>query len=210
MAYRIEIVRKDNQKISKWSGGTTKELFIYPKDAIYSEGNFKWRLSSAVVDVEESVFTSLPRVERIIMVIQGELLLKHEGHHTVNLKQYEQDSFSGHWITRSFGKVRDFNLMMEKGNCGKLEVIFINENENIDIVWEKHLDNSKIVSSKAVAFYMVKGKVEVNFLNGKKEILYEEDLLLISGDLGDDLPLTKIKNSSEKAEIIKAEVYYLE
>lgn len=206
MSYGIEIVRKGDQKTSKWSGGTTTELFIYPKDAIYSERNFEWRLSSAIVDIEESVFTSLPGIERIIMIIEGELLLKHEGHHTAKLKKYEQDSFSGNWTTRSFGKVRDFNLMMKKGSSGSLEAIFINENESIDVKLKKELEVSKKFSSKAQAFYIVKGNIEVNFSDDKKETLSQGDLLLISGSLEEDFPLMRVRNGNEKAEIIKADI----
>ena len=46
------------------------------------------------------------------MIIEGQLLLEHEGHHNATLKALEQDSFSGDWTTTSFGKVTDFNLML--------------------------------------------------------------------------------------------------
>ena len=126
MSYNIEIIRKKQHKTSEWSGGTTTELYIYPKDSLYGDRNFKWRLSSAKVEVEQSTFTSLPGISRLIMVIEGELLLKHEGHHNAVLKAFEQDSFSGEWTTTSFGKVIDFNLMMAQGYKGKLEAISVN------------------------------------------------------------------------------------
>ena len=37
MCYSIELIRKEEQKTTNWSGGTTTELAIYPKDAIYSQ-----------------------------------------------------------------------------------------------------------------------------------------------------------------------------
>ena len=30
MSYNIEIIRENQYKTSKWSGGTTTELYIYP------------------------------------------------------------------------------------------------------------------------------------------------------------------------------------
>ena len=134
MSYNIEIIRENQHKTSKWSGGTTTELYIYPEDSLYGQRNFKWRLSSAKVEVEKSTFTSLPGISRHIMVIEGELFLEHEGHHNATLKAFEQDSFSGEWTTTSFGKVTDFNLMLAKGYKGKLEAISFNSGEFKDIL----------------------------------------------------------------------------
>ena len=85
MCYSIELIKKEEQTTTNWSGGTTTELAIYPKDAIYSQRNFKWRLSSAVVNDEKSTFTSLKGIWRLIMVLDGELTLEHKGKHTVHL-----------------------------------------------------------------------------------------------------------------------------
>jgi len=103
-------------KTTTWSGGTTSELFIYPEGSEFKTGNYQLRLSIATVEVEESNFTSLPGVERTLMVLEGELRLKHEGEHEIILKPLEKDHFSGDWNTQSWGKVTDFNLMT-KGNC---------------------------------------------------------------------------------------------
>lgn len=129
MGYSIEIIRKAEQNTSIWSGGTTTQLAIFPKDAVYSERNFLWRISSAKVEVEESLFTHLPGIWRWIMVLEGELRLEHEGHHKAILVPFEQDSFSGDWTTRSFGKVTDFNLMMAHGCEGELEAIRLEKGE---------------------------------------------------------------------------------
>ncbi|SDK12142.1 HutD family protein [Natronincola ferrireducens] len=104
MTYEIELIKKHQLQTNRWSGGTTTQLAIYPKDAIYSnEGNFTWRLSSARVEVEESVFTPLPNIQRVLMIIEGELLLQHQGHHKSILKPFDQDRFSGSWTTKSVG-----------------------------------------------------------------------------------------------------------
>jgi environmental stress-induced protein Ves len=86
--YSVEILRKNEFEVSTWSGGSTTQLYIFPRDALYSEREFKWRLSSAKVEVEESVFTPLPGFSRIIMVIEGEIHLEHQGHHSAVLKDY--------------------------------------------------------------------------------------------------------------------------
>ena len=42
------------------SGGTTTQIAIFPSDTPYSTRDFLWRVSSAVVTDEKSIFTPLP------------------------------------------------------------------------------------------------------------------------------------------------------
>ena len=111
----VELVRRDQQCVSAWSGGTTTEIAIYPKGAAYSRRDFLWRISSAHVDALESEFTSLPGIWRLIMVLEGDMTLKHEHHHSVRLRPFQQDVFAGDWVTRSRGRATDFNIMLTAG-----------------------------------------------------------------------------------------------
>lgn len=119
----MKLIKKDNLKVAKWSGGTTTEIAIYPQDTVYSDRDFIWRISSAVVSDEESTFTNLQGYDRILMVLEGELTINHEGHHSCILRKFEQDRFDGGWITHSQGKVTDFNLMMRQNSNGNIEVL---------------------------------------------------------------------------------------
>lgn len=179
MPYKIQIIKKAKQKTSNWSGGTTTELSIYPKDASYAKRNFKWRLSSAIVNAEESSFTSLPGFWRLIMIIDGEILLKHEGHHDIYLKPFEQDSFSGDWTTKSYGRVRDFNLMIAEGFSGELKTIELSlEKEYRDSIELNDCEHAEVTRF----FYCVKGNISF-YINDKiSEDLYEGDLLLINNN----------------------------
>ena len=47
----IERISAQRFSTSKWSGGSTTELFIWPKDASYAERRFNIRISTATVDV---------------------------------------------------------------------------------------------------------------------------------------------------------------
>jgi len=122
MSLKVTIIRSDQYKESKWSGGITKELAIYPENTLYAKRDFIWRLSSATVELEHSVFTKLEDYERILMILSGELIVRHNGEPPVHLKQFGQDFFDGAWDTESFGKVLDFNLMIRKG-YGKGRVV---------------------------------------------------------------------------------------
>src|SRR5579875_3661463 len=109
MSAAIQLIRRGEQTTNTWSGGTTTEIAIYPNNSEYGKRNFLWRLSTATVDVEESLFTPLPGISRILMVTEGTMTLQHEGHHSVHLAPFEQDKFEGAWTTRCMGRGRDFN-----------------------------------------------------------------------------------------------------
>ena len=103
-----------------WSGGITRELFIFPSEARYKERDFQFRLSSATVETEESEFTVLPGVSRKLMVLSGEITLLHQDHFTRKLSKFEVDSFEGDWKTTSVGRCTDFNLMTTGNTSGEL------------------------------------------------------------------------------------------
>lgn len=115
----IQLLTPETYTTTLWSGGKTSELFIYPEGANFKTGDYSLRVSIATVEVESSTFTSLPDVNRTLMVLEGQLNLEHIGHHSVNLNPFEQDQFKGDWTTKSIGKVADFNVMT-KGNTKTL------------------------------------------------------------------------------------------
>ena len=43
---------------SKWSGGETTELYIYPADYQYKKRDFLFRISRATIPKEKSIFTN--------------------------------------------------------------------------------------------------------------------------------------------------------
>ena len=121
------IIKKSDWNITNWSGGTTSQLFIYPLDSNFKTGDYQLRISIATVEVETSTFTTLKDVNRTLLVLDGNLMLDHENQHTSNLKQYDQDSFSGNWNTSSIGKVRDFNVMTKGDTHSEVRVINVSK-----------------------------------------------------------------------------------
>lgn len=205
MSADIEIIRKSQQVTSKWSGGTTTELLIFPPNAEYAKRNFKWRLSSAKVEDEESVFTNLPGISRIIMILKGKLLLQHEGHHSVELKPFEQDSFSGAWTTKSFGRVTDFNLMMAEGCAGNIEVIKIGTSRDLDLTFESVNGDFTDISE---VLYCVEGQAEICIDDDKSLKLFEEDLVYIKTPINEKGTKVKLYNIGDRElKIIRATVY---
>ena len=100
-----------------WSGGTTTQIAIFPSDTPYSTRDFLWRVSSAVVTDEKSIFTPLPDYNRRLMLLDGSLLLRHNGGAPFRLDAYQVHAFDGGAATESQGRCRDFNLMLRKGRC---------------------------------------------------------------------------------------------
>ncbi|SHI51956.1 HutD/Ves family protein [Lutispora thermophila] len=205
MNYEIKLITKEQQKTSTWSGGTTTQLAIYPENADYGMRNFIWRLSSATVEADESVFTSLPGIERIIMILEGEIILEHEGHYKKVLGKFQQDSFSGSWTTRSIGQATDFNLMMRDGCQGQLEALVLEKHEWRTITFE----GKETFENHVQAIYSVKGSIILRFPGQQSIQLAQGDMLLIRNDHDWHGINYEIRNMAENnAEVVIANIYH--
>ena len=118
-----KLIKSNPQKKRQWSGGETTELYISPQESEYKKRDFNFRLSTATVDVDESIFTSLNGVSRVLMVLEGRMKLIHENYHSVDLSRFDMDQFEGGWKTRSIGRCVDFNLMLRNGYNGSVEAL---------------------------------------------------------------------------------------
>lgn len=165
---KCKIIRKNVINTGLWSGGSTSQLYMYPENGDYGTRNFQWRISTATVEVEKSNFTKLPGVNRILMILDGQLALEHRGHHKINLKPLEQDYFQGDWETTSFGRVTDFNLMFKEGYSGK--VVAFDDKAAVDL--SKHY---AITGETSLVLYIYKGSFTL-----KDMILESGDVLVIS------------------------------
>jgi environmental stress-induced protein Ves len=135
----IRIIKKHELQISRWTGGTTTELFIFPSTASYKKIDFDFRISTATIEVDKSTFTSLKGVQRTLMVLEGSLELHHENHHAIILKPFQKDSFMGDWQTISRGQAVDFNLMLRDSKLSEhVEAISIKQNNSITLNPERH------------------------------------------------------------------------
>jgi environmental stress-induced protein Ves len=127
----IKILKEVDYKVSTWSGGKTSELFIFPEQSSYKDRDFKVRISSATVELEQSTFTKLEGVNRFITPLDNNLRLTHNEEESVDLKPFEIHEFDGGINTNSFGKARDFNLMLANGAKGELKSFLIQETKEI-------------------------------------------------------------------------------
>lgn len=162
----FKILKKEDRKISKWSGGITEQLYIYPETSEYAKRDFIFRISIATTELESSQFTKLPNVKRFLSILDGRLEIEHKGHHHIVLNKYEIDEFSGDWDTYSKGKVRDFNLMI-KGSDGNFKYKNLSKNEELDIS----------VESKHKFVFCIEGDVMVN-----NHLLKKEEIAIIENE----------------------------
>ncbi len=118
------VTRKHEFVPQPWAGGSTTELFIHPRGATNAARDFEIRISTATVEQEESVFSEFSGFERHIAPLTGTMRLEHEGqYHSVFLRPYDTNTFSGDWTTRSFGACVDFNLIHRPGWNGSIRKI---------------------------------------------------------------------------------------
>lgn len=169
-----------------WSGGTSTQLFIFPLTADYQLRNFDFRLSTAKVEVEESNFTSLPGVSRKIMILDGEISIKHEGHYTKQLKKFDVDEFEGDWKTSSVGKCIDFNLMTRGNTTGKLKAVSINKTQLIDY--------PLTCKWRWILIYVLSGKISFA-PDANSIVLNQGDLLTIDQNETASMKIQGIENS---------------
>lgn len=112
---KVTLIEEKDQHTSRWSGGTTTELYILPAGSKYQNRDFILRLSTATIEEEKSVFTKLPAIRRILSVLEGEVAIQHGNGPRLFLKAGEIHAFGGDEDTVSWGQCRDFNVMVKPG-----------------------------------------------------------------------------------------------
>lgn len=154
MSIKFSVIEERDFLKSKWSGGTTEQIFIYPPDAVYKEMDFLFRISRASVDISPSEFTRLPGIQRFIMPLDNELVLTHDNITDIRLRPFEAYEFSGDMDTMSKSPAKDFNLMLAKGIAGEMRVLHLeaeksyrcNAKENIKKLNPNHAGHIKLNS----------------------------------------------------------------
>ncbi|HRX13689.1 MAG TPA: HutD family protein [Eubacteriales bacterium] len=177
----MEILDSKKFKTSLWNGGKTVEMFIFPSDASYQKGDFLFRLSSATIEDENTVFTVLPNVKRFLTPIDNTLVLTHtkDGQsREVTLDPLKVDVFDGGEETLCVGTGQDVNLMIKDGSQGKMitfsggKVIFSG-----DFLFIYALED--ITAGKNEETLIKKGEVAISNEKGKYSISGESVLICV-------------------------------
>ncbi len=115
----MEIIRFAELKPEPWrnGGGVTREIASHPKAASAQDGAWDWRVSIADVG-SAGAFSTFPGMERVITVIDGELLLLTVDGEEHPLEKYRPFRFSGEAASTSAlptGDIRDLNVIARAG-----------------------------------------------------------------------------------------------
>lgn len=175
---KYQVVKAASHSVQAWSGGKTTQLFIYPTQSSYKALDFDFRISSATVELEKSDFTVLPEVNRVLMVLDGEIVIEHNRQKKKTLRPLEIDRFDGAWDTHSLGKCTDFNLMCK----GKTKGIV----KGVSLAKAEHFKYTTKINTDQVFIYLFKGEISITF-DGKALELNEGDFLIL--DLKTDIVL---------------------
>ncbi len=181
---KLNLTKKEQLQASKWAGGTTTQLAIFPKDAVYKNLDFVFRISTATIDVEESTFTSLPNVNRVIMVLDGELTIQHKNQYSKQLKKFDTDNFSGDWETTSIGRVVDFNVMTRGSAKAAVQGFSLDEN----------LQKEIRLNCDVMAIYVSVGEITIENIN-----LFQGDILLIKKENNNEKVILLAQQQSDLA-----------
>lgn len=188
MSIESNIIRSNVQKTTNWSGGRTTELWIWPENANFADRQFDCRISTAIVEIEESTFTPFPGFLRHLMILEGKLALQHNGGSQIDLEPFQVDVFDGADETTSKGCVRDFNVMLSDGYEAKLQALSVDTETWMPLAYEAEFLHF---------IYCFKGTVQVQIEQKDKmqrHFLYEGDAFFLEGqDAVDNLLAFQIK-----------------
>ena len=165
-----KIVRKENQKERLWTGGVSKELYIYP-DGSTINSPFNFRVSTASINPGEYNFTSFKGYKRLLILLSGSLNLEIDEKEYF-LKPFSHIFFSGDSHTSSFTDINciDFNLIFK---------------DNIELLDFKIIDkdfSGKTLSSKAINIFYNLEKSKHAYVNNNEYNLNEGDTLIACGN----------------------------
>ncbi|MBC7383426.1 MAG: HutD family protein [Bacteroidia bacterium] len=187
---KVSLFNSDQFNIIQWAGGTSKQLYIYPETATFSDRNFLFRISTAIITQYHSVFTLLPEIHRKLILLEGALLIKHPGHYSTLLLPFETDTFNGAWNTESKGTGTDFNIMTTQNVNSRLRVLILETNQTAEIGSEEFY---------FLHLYIYKGSI--NLTLNQQEYLLSEGMSMMIESIKMPLQI----NSLSKSRIILSE-----
>ncbi len=182
-------VNREDFVTTKWAGGETTQLAIYPDDAVFSDKDFLWRISSATFTSTESTFSDFTGYQRYILPLDGELSLRHKGLYSRSLKKYDIEYFDGSWTTfsKNTSDCRDYNFIVKSGCLSKMQILnkgeehllkeseivtFFSVNE-FTLEWENH-DKKREVEGFSLYITETDSEEKIKILNACLPVIITE------------------------------------
>lgn len=169
--YQCILKRKNDQIMTNWSGGSTRELVTWPKNTSATENEeCLFEVTSSTMDYEETDYTVYIGFDSILMVIDGEMLLEHEDGTSTKLTPYKIDRFNRDIKTRSKGLATDYEIMLKKGCVGDLSSHSLDSDSKLPF----RLETDPDFSISYHGFYCAHGQMLV--------CINQEEILINEGD----------------------------
>ncbi|TAP41906.1 HutD family protein [Arthrobacter sp. S39] len=116
----MEIIRFAELRSEPWrnGGGVTRELASHPQAASAQDGAWDWRVSIAEL-TKAGDFSPFPGMERVLTVVEGELLLLTVDGEEHPLEKYRPFRFSGEAAANGAlptGDIRNLNVITRTGS----------------------------------------------------------------------------------------------
>jgi len=117
---QVRLLSAAERRAVPWKnrGGVTSQVAVHPQGAGLED--FDWRISCAQVN-STGPFSSFPGIDRIIVILEGELSLAVEGREAVVLTPESAPwAFPGDALTSGgplTDTVQDLNVMTRRGRC---------------------------------------------------------------------------------------------
>lgn len=177
-------IKKENFKVTDWSGGQTTELYIYPEGDDFHDRNFDFRISSASFTSTSSNFSDFSGYERFILPLKGFIKLEHQGLYSRNLKPFDVEYFNGRWKTYSENSLDtiDFNFIVKSGLDASMEIVSKKGEINCD---------AYTLYVYSPADFIVEENGENKNLTGGNLYIFKDDFKIL--DLKDNIIISKFK-----------------
>jgi environmental stress-induced protein Ves len=142
------------------------------------------------------------------MVLEGDMTLEQEHHHSVRLAPFQQDAFAGDWMTRSRGRARDSNVMLSGACTGQMQAVSVHGQSGLAIPAEtvQKCDKDK---KAVVVMYGVDGTISASAGIDETWRINTGDALLLTMDHEGPARSVRLFNQDEvEVHVVLASIWY--
>ena len=194
----ISVIKEQEAVTSVWSGGTSKQYYIFPPDSTYAARDFSFRISVAVsTNADSSPYSHLPGIMRHLVMLDGVAEVVHDGRPPLTLTPYGViDVFDGSIESSGKGCVTDLNLMTGGDADGVMEVM-----TQSGVISPKNSPKSG-KAADCIALFCGEGEVRVQAGEEKPLSIFAGELLV-----AENIGKSKLAISHDNAKIIRMDVW---
>lgn len=193
-----KVYKEEDFNIENKPAGQVKELAAFPEHAACQQQDVTWKISSQSISGEEAQLDRIPGYDRVLMVLSGDVVLAYEGQRVARLSALEQDRFDGGFSTKSFGRIKSYDLTVKKGNAGYLDVLKLSNEKEIP-----ELEDTEEYAHICQTFYCYEGYGVVTFA-GESCMLRQGQQLVLRFDASESVQVGVMGEGT----LIRGQIFY--